>query len=336
MVASESDRSSRELAQAYESELLARTGGHHAVFTPCREMAIEWAIAAVRLRSAGQKFKIITFVGNELGQTLACHSASGFPESQADLGPLVAGFVHCPWGDASAVREAIDDQTAAILIQPIQTANGLQMASTEFLQELREIADTNGLWLLSDESSFPLGVSGALDSQSSFGFEPHARILAEGLAGEFPLGVVIWQDQLPDALQTHPLLQTSPVAATIATAGQTVLEDLNEESLQSLQAVAAMCERALISLVDDFEFVKEIRQRGILFAVEMDIPVEPLVAELSQHGDAFQTAGSHTLRIQPPFKMTSEDLESLVADLHQVLQSVERAADPTEEPVAGP
>ncbi|QEG42676.1 aminotransferase class III-fold pyridoxal phosphate-dependent enzyme [Roseimaritima ulvae] len=315
---------SAKLDAALRERLAAACFGTTAALTVCGDLATEWAIAAARIHG-GPKYKVITFVGDYHGQSLAARAAAGDPQQQQDLGPLMAGFVHCPAGDAAAVAEAIDDQTAAILVQPLQTHDGLQSLPAEFLATLRQLADEHQLLLIFDETQLPIGVSGRFHYAAADEVVPDALVLAAGLAVGLPLGAVLLGQSLAASLENHPGLQTDPVSPLVAAAALATLQAIDDQSLlQDAQRRGDLWLQQLAGLQEDFEFVREVRGRGLLVAMELDVEAAEVQAQLRSHNVRVGTAGTHTLRLQPPLTISDEQLQRSVESLKLVFQTIER------------
>ncbi len=311
--------------------LAAATFGTTAALTPCGDLAIEWAIAAARVRgistrgSSEPKFKVITFVGDYHGRTFAGRAAAGDPSQQRDLGPLVAGFTHCPPGDVAAVANAIDEQTAAILVQPIQTHDEMRMVSSDFFSELRRLADENQLLLMVDETRLPIGASGQLCCSASWDATPDCLMLSAALAGGLPLGAVVLADALANDLRAHPVLQHTAVHPLIAAAAATTLRVIEEqELLEQVQKKAALLASWLAPLQEDFEFVRSLRNWGLITALDLDLEAQAVQTQLRAAGVLVGTAGGHTLRLQPALTIDEAQLQQAVDSLQAVFQTMER------------
>ncbi|SRR6056297_659023 len=317
-----------DVAQTLRENLSRRTFGTVAALTSGRDLAVEWAIAAARRRHQGQKFKIITFVGSYHGQTLACRAASGDPRYQRDLGPLVAGFIHCP-AEPDAVAQAIDDQTAAILVQPIHSHDGFTFFPDGFLTELRRLADQHELLLIIDESQFPIGSSGQFACHTAVpgGLEgtPDGLILSAGLAGGLPFGAVIAASSLAESTAQSAASDGEPLAPLLPALANATLQAIDDGNLLSAAATQAEVLKALLApLREDFEFVRAIRQCGLMVALELDLDAASVQKHLLREGMLVGTAGAHTLRLQPALTVTEATIRQSADLLRAVFQAVER------------
>ena len=147
--------------------LSERSFGGQAFFCNSGTEANEAAIKLARLHTPAKRYKIITFSGGFHGRTLGSTTATAQPKYHEGLGPLMAGFVYAPFGDLEAVEKLIDDETAAIMIEPIQGEGGVVLPPDGFLQGLRRLADENELLLIFDEVQTGCGRTGAATRRDS-------------------------------------------------------------------------------------------------------------------------------------------------------------------------
>ena len=145
---------------------------------------------ARRFGSATGRHRILTFTGSFHGRTMACISATGQDKVKKDFGPLLGGFVHVPFGDLEATRAALDENTVAILVEPIQGEGGIHPATPEFLRGLRALCDERSMLLFFDEVQCGLGRTGDWCGWRSIvrDVEPDGVSWAKGIANGFPLG----------------------------------------------------------------------------------------------------------------------------------------------------
>ncbi|MBN1912681.1 MAG: aminotransferase class III-fold pyridoxal phosphate-dependent enzyme, partial [Pirellulales bacterium] len=163
--------------------LSERSFGGQAFFCNSGTEANEAAIKLARLHTPKSKYKIITFFGGFHGRTLGSTAATAQPKYHEGLGPLMAGFVYAPYGDLETVEKLIDNETAAILVEPIQGEGGVVVPPDGFLAGLRELADQNELLLIFDEVQTGCGRTGDWFAYQHFGVTPDVMTLAKALCG---------------------------------------------------------------------------------------------------------------------------------------------------------
>ncbi len=172
-----------ELQGLWAKALSERSFGGQAFFCNSGTEANEAAIKLTRLHSQKPRYKIITFEGGFHGRTLGSTSATAQPKYHEGLGPLMAGFVYAPFGDLDAVAKLIDDETAALMIEPIQGEGGIRIPPQGFLAGLRKLADQHGLLLIFDEVQSGFGRTGEWFAYQHFGVTPDIMTLSKALCG---------------------------------------------------------------------------------------------------------------------------------------------------------
>src|SRR6185369_11579042 len=177
------------------------------------------------------RYKIITFEGGFHGRTLGALTATAQPKYHQGLGPLVAGFVYAPFNDLEAVRQKIDRETCAILVEPIQGEGGVRPASPEFLRGLRELADEHGLLLMFDEVQTGCGRTGHWFAYQHFNVVPDVMTLAKALCGGIAGGALLTTPEIARSLRPGMHASTfggNPIASR---AGIATIETIENEGL---------------------------------------------------------------------------------------------------------
>ncbi len=181
--------------QALADALVAATFADTAFFTNSGTEALELAVKMVRKywHEAGkpERTEIVTFEGAFHGRSTAAIAAAGSAKMTAGFGPLMPGFVHLPFGDHDALRAAITDRTAAVLIEPIQGEGGIRPVPDQCLKGLRDACDETGALLVFDEVQCGIGRTGKLFAHEWAGISPDIMMVAKGIGGGFPLGAVL-------------------------------------------------------------------------------------------------------------------------------------------------
>ena len=220
-----------EVQGQWAKALSQRSFGGKAFFCNSGTEANEAAIKLVRLHTDGRRYKIITFDGGFHGRTLGSITATAQPKYHQGLGPLMAGFVYCPFGDLDAVARAIDDETGAILIEPIQGEGGIRIPPEGFLAGLRKLADERKILLVFDEVQTGCGRTGHWFAYQHFGVTPDVMTLAKAVCGGLAGGAMLVKPELAPSLKPGMHAATfggNPVAAA---AGVAALEMIEREKL---------------------------------------------------------------------------------------------------------
>ena len=172
-----------ELQGQWAKALSERSFGGQAFFCNSGTEANEAAIKLARLHAPKRRYKIITFEGGFHGRTLGSTTATAQPKYHEGLGPLMAGFVYAPFGDLEAVARLIDDETAALMIEPIQGEGGVRIPPDGFLAGLRKLADDHDLLLIFDEVQSGCGRTGDWFAYQGFGVTPDVMTLSKAICG---------------------------------------------------------------------------------------------------------------------------------------------------------
>ncbi|MFL5321860.1 MAG: acetylornithine transaminase [Myxococcaceae bacterium] len=270
-----------------------------------------------------ERFHVITFENSFHGRTLATVAATGQKKHQNGFEPLPAGFVHVPYGDIEAVKQAITKETAAILVEPIQGEGGVRPAPAGYLKALRQLCDEQKLLLLVDEIQTGMGRTGKPFGFQHDGILPDAISIAKALGNGIPVGGILAREQVAAALTPGSHGSTfggNPLATATANAVVDIVMDP-----KMLESVARKGERLLAGLRGVAERnkdkVKDVRGRGLLAGVELLSDAAPFGAKCRDQGLLLNLAGDRTLRFAPPYIATEGELDEGVALFEKALRS---------------
>jgi predicted acetylornithine/succinylornithine family transaminase len=287
--------------------------------------ANEAAIKLARLHTPPQRYKIITFEGGFHGRTLAATTATAQPKYHAGLGPLVAGFSYAPFGDVPAVERLIDDETAAIMVEPVQGEGGVRIAPAGFLQELRNLADQHGLLLIFDEVQTGCGRTGEWFAYQRFGVTPDMITLAKALCGGIAGGALLTTAEIAQSLRPGMHAATfggNPIAAA---AGIATLETIEQENLlPRTRQLEDLFRAELGPLAHELPWVEELRACGVMIGLELSVEGAPIVQACMDRGLLINCTQETVLRLLPP--MTLSDAE--VAEGCKILRDALRGYRP--------
>ena len=220
-----------ELQGQWAKALSERSFGGQAFFCNSGTEANEAAIKLARLHAAKPRYKIITFEDGFHGRTFGSVSATAQPKYHEGLGPLMAGFVYAPFGDLEAVGRLVDNETAAIMIEPIQGEGGVQIPPDGFLAGLRSLADEHKLLLIFDEVQSGCGRTGDWFAYQGFGVTPDVMTLSKALCGGLPGGAMLTTAEIAKSLRPGMHACTfggNPIAAR---AGLAFIEAVERDNL---------------------------------------------------------------------------------------------------------
>jgi acetylornithine/N-succinyldiaminopimelate aminotransferase len=282
--------------------------------------ANECAIKVARKHFAAKGSKrnrIITFEGAFHGRTIATLSAGQNPKHCDGFAPLVDGFDQVALNDLTATRAAITDQTAAIMIEPIQGEGGMRPANIEFLQGLRALCDELGLLLIMDEVQTGMGRTGKLFAHEWAGVTPDIMAVAKGIGGGFPLGACLATNEAASGMAPGSHGSTyggNPLAMSAANAVLDVI--LEDGFLDHVVKMADLLKARLEDVVKEHgNIVTGVRGRGLMLALKCAQTNTDLVAKCFENGLLTVPAGDNVVRVLPPLIVHEEHIEAAIAIL---------------------
>ncbi|MEB4592026.1 acetylornithine transaminase [Candidatus Thiothrix sp. Deng01] len=266
-------------------------------------------------------WKIITFANSFHGRTLTTMAASGKPAFATLFEPKTPGFHKVPFNDAEAVRAAIDADTVAIMLEPIQGEAGVIPATTEFMQALRALADDHRLLLICDEVQTGMGRTGDLFAYQGYGVEPDVMTLGKGLGGGVPISALLAKTHacVFAAGEQGGTYNGNPLMTAVAA---TVLDALLEpDFLPQARARSAQMLSALESLSRQFG-LGEVRGKGLLLALDTgDRDAAAIAQDCFARGLLINAPQPHTLRFMPALNVSAEEISLMAGVLGDSLNS---------------
>ena len=309
-------------AQGRWAKLLSeRSFGGQAFFCNSGTEANEAAIKLVRLHSPKKRYKIITFEGGFHGRTLGATAATAQPKYHEGLGPLMAGFVYAPFGDLEAVARLVDDETAAIMIEPVQGEGGVNIPPEGFLAGLRKIADERGLLLVFDEVQTGCGRTGHWFAYQHFGVTPDVMTLAKALCGGIAGGALLTTAEIAPSLRPGMHAATfggNPIAARAGIAAIEMIE--NENLLEHTRRLGEIFRQRLSALQAECDLIREVRVLGVMIGVELSIDGTPVVQGCMDRKLLINCTHNTVLRLLPAMNLTEQQAHDGCDILAKVLK----------------
>ncbi len=281
--------------------------------------AVDTAIKLARRWGQG-RYEIVVMEQSFHGRTMAALSATGQSKYQQGFEPLLPGFIRVPFNDLAAVEQAITPKTCAVLVEPIQGEGGVRVASHEFLQGLRRLCDTHKLLLIADEIQTGMGRTGTWFGYQHSGIEPDVMLLAKTLGGGFPIGAVIAKRSIADTLTpgTHATTYGGNPLGCAAILG--VCEAIEkQELLGRVNSFGPFIVARLGALAQRCSIIREIRGRGFMIGIELQIDGRPIVEACRQKRLLINCTQEKVLRLLPAMTITKAQLETALTILEQVL-----------------
>ena len=295
-----------ELQGTWAQLLSERSFGGKAFFCNSGAEANEAAIKLVRLHSSKKRYKIITFNGSFHGRTMGALSATAQPKYHEGLEPMLDGFTYVPYGDLSAVEQALDDKTAAIMIEPIQGEGGVRMPPEGFLQGLRKICDEQKLLLVFDEVQTGCGRLGHWFGYQYFGVVPDIMTLAKTVSGSLSGGAMLAKQEVAASLRPGMHAATyggNPISAAAGIATIRMIE--SEGLLERAKKICNLFFTALKGLAQSSNLIQEVRGAGVMIGIALATEGAPFVKACMDRGLLINCTQGNVLRLLPA--MTIEE-----------------------------
>jgi acetylornithine/succinyldiaminopimelate/putrescine aminotransferase len=314
----------------FAEALSTRSFGGQAFFCNSGTEANEAAIKLARLHASSHgkrgKYKIITFTGGFHGRTMGSVTATAQPKYHDGIEPMLPGFIYAPYGDLEATKKLVDDETCAIMIEPIQGEGGVKIPPAGFLQGLRELCDERGLLLIFDEVQTGCGRTGEWFGYQHFGVTPDAMTLAKAVCGGIAGGALIAKREIAPALRPGMHAATfggNPIAAR---AGIATLETIEEEGLlDSAKQLGELFRCRLTKLQQECDLIKEVRVAGVMIGVELTVDGNPAVQACLERKLLINCTQGKTIRLLPAMNLSEEQAEEGCDILADVLQQMPRS-----------
>jgi acetylornithine/N-succinyldiaminopimelate aminotransferase len=300
-------------------------------FTNSGAEALECAIKTARryqfVNGHPERFHIITFEGAFHGRTIATIAAGGQEKYLEGFGPKAPGFDQVPFGDLEAVRAAITDETAAILIEPVQGEGGIRPASNEFMRALRELCDEHGLLLILDEVQSGVGRTGKLFAHEWAGITPDIMAVAKGIGGGFPLGACLATADAASGMKAGTHGSTyggNPLAMAVGNAVLDII--LADGFLQHINDVSLVFRQGLASLKDRFpDIIEDVRGEGLMLGIKAAVPSAELLQAIRAQHLLGVPAGDNVIRLLPPLVTTAEEAREGLARVEHAAETLRAA-----------
>ncbi len=283
--------------------------------------ANEAAIKLIR-KSGDGRFEVISFENSFHGRTLAALAATGQSKYQQGFSPLPEGFKIVKFNNISAVKNAITDKTAAVLLELIQGEGGINLADKDFVFALRKICDEQKLLLIIDEVQTGIGRTGKMFAWQNYGIIPDIFTLAKALGGGLPIGVMLAKKEIADNLTPGTHASTFGGGLVICKAALSVLAAIQKEKL--LTNVGSMGEYLLgklKSLKEKYPLIKDVRGMGLMCGVELSCEGKTIVEQCFKTGLLINCTHDCVLRIMPALNTTRKEIDKAMNILDGVLSN---------------
>ena len=315
--------------QGRAAELLSkRSFGGRCFFCNSGAEAIEAAIKLARLHAHSQgRFKIVTMHNSFHGRTFAAITATGQDKYHKGYLPLVPGFSYVPFNDISALTKAVDRQTCAVLLEPIQGEGGIYVAGDDYLRGVRQLCDREGLLLILDEVQTGMGRTGDWFSYQHYAIEPDIMTLAKALGGGFPVGAMVARQQVAESMAPGTHASTfggSPLACAAVCA---VVEAIEQEGLlERCRAASEHIFARFRALAQECDVIREVRGRGLMIGIELRIPGKAVFEYCLENFVRINCTQETVLRLLPAMNVPQEALDKGLDVLEEGIRKAQESA----------
>lgn len=317
----------QQLADALVEKTFADTVFFTNSGTESCELAVKMARKYWYDRGAPDRTEIIAFSGAFHGRSSAGIAAAGSEKMTKGFGPLLPGFTHLEFGDHDALTAAVNDETAAILVEPVQGEGGIRSVPDHCLRGLRDLCDEHGVLLILDEVQCGMGRTGKLFAHEWAGITPDIMMVAKGIGGGFPLGAVLATEKAASGMTAGTHGSTyggNPLACAV---GAAVMEILGDDGfLAEVNRKAGLVRQKLEGLVAAHPDVFEgVRGMGLMLGLKCKVPNTDVVK--AGYGAHVLTvpAADNVIRLLPPLNISDDELTEAVARLDTAATAIREA-----------
>ena len=263
--------------------------------------------------SASGKHEIIVMEESFHGRTLATLAATGRKKYREGFQPDMSGFVHVPFNNLDAVKNAVNEKTCAVMLEPVQGEGGIIPVDPDYLKSLRAFCDEKGLLLLFDEVQCGMGRTGSFFAWQNYGVEPDAVSLAKALGNGFPIGAFIVKRKYEKILGAGTHATTFGGTPLACAAGLAVIDTFDGKNvLANCISQGKLLFGKLAKLAKKFDCIREIRGKGLMAGIVFENSAAPLKAKCTENGLIVLTAGENVLRLLPPLTITAGQVRKAV------------------------
>jgi len=266
-------------------------------------------------RAASGRQEIIAAMRGFHGKTMGALAATWGPEYQKPFEPMLPGLKHVPYNNFEKLQAAVGDQTAAILLEPVQGEGGVRVGDRQYFQNVRKLCDEHNILLILDEVQTGFGRTGTMFACEQF-TPPDILCLAKSLAGGIPMGAVLCSDRINVPVKSHTsTFGGNPTACAAALATLKIIED--EDLVQKARTLGAYFLDQLRQI--ESPKIRDVRGLGLMLGVELKEKAGPYVQQLMEHGVIVLLAGATVIRLLPPLVISREEIDTVVAALKEIL-----------------
>ena len=275
--------------------------------------ANEGAMKLARRHTPREKYKFITTEGSFHGRTFASVTATAQPKYHEGFFPMLPGFDYIPFNDIDALQKAFTDETAAVMVEPIQGEGGINVATPEFMREIRQLCDENGAMMILDEVQTGMGRTGKWFGFLDYDVEPDIITLAKALGGGVAIGAMMAKPEVAASLVPGTHASTFGGNPLACAAGIAVIEAIEEEGLLSNAAEMGEYTRGkLEALKEKHPVIDHVRGKGLMIGIQLTTPGAEIVNRCLEKGLRINCTQGTVLRFMPSMTVNKEEIDMAV------------------------
>ena len=285
--------------------------------------SIEAAIKFAR-KFTGKK-GMIAMNGSYHGKSFGALSLTFNPKYRKSFQPLVDKVSFSPYGDINELQNTIDDDTAFIILEPIQGESGIHVPPDGFLQEVRKLCDENEILLIFDEIQSGLGRTGRMWASEHWETSPDIMCLAKGIAGGVPMGVTLVKPDILSVMKKGEHSSTFGGNPLSCSAGTATIQALTQDGLiNNAEKMGEKFRQGLEQLKSKHSIIREVRGKGLMIGIELKFEVKDILLEGIEKGVLLLYSGRNILRLLPPLVITEEHITRTLEILDELLTNEEK------------
>jgi acetylornithine aminotransferase len=251
---------------------------------------------------------------------MATLSATGQDKIKKGFDPVLDGFDFAPFNDIKALKQKIDSSTCAIMVEPIQGEGGVRCPENNYLKELRNICNEIGMLLIFDEIQTGMGRTGKLFAYEHYGIEPDIMTLAKALGNGLPIGSMLAKESIAKAFGHGDHASTFGGTPIVTAASLAVTEIFEKDNIvDRCYEVGEYFKGKLLQLKEKKETIIDVRGKGLLLGMELNIEGEAIVNACMEKGYLINCIQGNTLRFIPPLIIQKEDIDALINCLDEII-----------------
>ncbi len=263
-------------------------------------------------KTEDKRFEIITFNNSFHGRTLATMTATGQKKFHEGFEPLPSGFKYANFNDFESVKAQYNEKTVAIILELIQGEGGVCVAEEKFVKQVADFCKEKNLLFIIDEIQTGIGRTGKMFAFEDYGVSPDIITLAKAIGGGLPLGAVIIRDDIKDILGYGAHGTTFGGNMVACAAGLEVLNQLSTEKFLEMDETSKYFFDKLNVLKSKYSFIKQVRGKGLLIGLELNVEVPNLVQKCLNEGLIINVTQGKVLRFLPSYNISKQDIDKLI------------------------